>query len=50
MSDLENKNRDAKMRQQKSTFIRNMIICFAVILIFTLVFWMVSRSASGTEI
>lgn len=50
MSDLENKNRDAKMKQQKSTFIRNMIICFAVILIFTLVFWMVSRSASGTEI
>ena len=50
MGEMEDKNRDARIKQQKSTFIRNMIICVSILLIFTLVFWLVSKSASGTEI
>ena len=50
MGEMEDKNRDARVKQQKSTFIRNMIICVSILLIFTLVFWLVSRNAAGTEI
>ena len=50
MGEMEDKNRDARIKQQKSTFIRNMIICVSILLIFTLVFWLVSRNAAGTEI
>ena len=50
MGEMEDKNRDARVKQQKSTFIRNMIICVSILLIFTLVFWLVSKNASGTEI
>ena len=50
MSEMEDKNREARIKQQKNTFIRNIIICVSVLLIFTLVFWLVSKNASGTEI
>jgi cell division protease FtsH len=50
MSDSENKNRDLKIKQQKNVFIRNIIICVAVLLVFTLIFWAVARNSSGTEI
>ena len=50
MSEMEDKNRDARIKQQKNTFVRNIIICVSILLIFTLVFWLVSKSASGTEI
>lgn len=50
MGEMEDKNRDARVKQQKNTFIRNMIICVSILLIFTLVFWLVSKNASGTEI
>lgn len=50
MSEIEDKNRDMKIKQQKSVFIRNIIICLAVILIFTVIFWSVSRNANGTQI
>ena len=50
MNEMEDKNRDARIKQQKSTFVRNIIICVAVLLIFTLVFWLVSKNARGTEI
>ena len=50
IGEMEDKNRDARVKQQKNTFIRNMIICASILLIFTLVFWLVSKNASGTEI
>ena len=50
MSEMEDKNRDARIKQQKNTFVRNIIICVSILLIFTLVFWLVSKNASGTEI
>ncbi len=50
MNEMEEKNRDARIKQQKGTFVRNIIICVSVLLIFTLVFWLVSKNARGTEI
>lgn len=50
MSEIEENNRDTKIKQQKNTFMRNLLICLAVILIFTVIFWSVSRNSSGTEI
>lgn len=50
MSEIEENNRDMKIKQQKNTFMRNLLICLAVILIFTVIFWSVSRNSSGTEI
>ncbi len=50
MSEIEENNRDMKIKQQKNTFMRNLLICLAVILVFTIIFWSVSRNSSGTEI
>lgn len=50
MSEIEENNRDMKIKQQKNTFMRNLLICLAVILVFTVIFWSVSRNSSGTEI
>ena len=50
MSGIEDKNRETKIRQQKNTFIRNIIICLTVVLVFSLFFWLLNRSAGGTEI
>ncbi len=50
MSEIEDKNRETRIQQQKGRFIRNIIICVSILLVFTLVFWMVSKNASGTEI
>ena len=50
MSEIEENNRDMKIKQQKNTFMRNLLICLAVILVFTIIFWSVSRNSNGTEI
>lgn len=50
MSEIEENNRDMKIKQQKNTFMRNLLVCLAVILVFTVIFWSVSRNSSGTEI
>ena len=50
MSEIEENNRDMKIKQQKNTFMRNLLICLAVILVFTVIFWSISRNSSGTEI
>ncbi len=50
MSEIEDKNRDTKIRQQKNTFIRNIVICLVVVLVFSLFFWLINKSAGGTEI
>ena len=50
MSEIEDKNRETRIAQQKGRFVRNIIICVSILLIFTLVFWLVSKNASGTEI
>ena len=46
----EDKNRDMRIKQQKNSLVRGIVICLAVILIFSLIFWMVNKSAQGTEI
>ena len=50
MSDLENKNKQTRIKQQKNVFVRNIIICICVLLVFSLLFWLVNKSATGTEI
>ncbi len=50
MSEMEDKNREERIKQQKSRFVRNIIICLSLVLVFSLVFWLVSKNASGTEI
>lgn len=50
MSENEDKNRETRIRQQKNIFLRNIIICISIILVFSLLFWLVSKNASGTQI
>ncbi len=50
MSEIEDKNRETRIKQQKNNFIRNICICVAIVLVFSLVFWLVSKNASGTQI
>ena len=50
MNESEEKKRDLKIKQQKNSFIKNIFICLVVILVFSLIFWMVSKNGSGTEI
>lgn len=46
----EEKNREIRIKQQKSALIRNIIICVSILLILSLVFWLVTKNARGTEI
>ena len=50
MSNIEEQNRNTRIKQQKHKFIRNIIICVAVLLVFSLIFWIVNSRALGTEI
>ena len=50
MSEIEDKNRETRIKQQKNAFIRNICICIAIVLVFSLIFWLVSKNASGTQI
>ncbi len=50
MSEIEDKNRNERIQQQKGRFVRNIIICISLLLVFSLVFWLVSNNAAGTEI
>ena len=50
MSEIEEQNRNTRIKQQKGKFVRNIIICVAVLLVFTVIFWVVNSQALGTEI
>ena len=50
MSDLEDQNRNTKIGQQKRSLIRNILICVAVILAITVIYFIVSANQRGTEI
>ena len=50
MSEMQDKNRETRIGQQKSTFIKRMIICLVIIAIISIVFAVVNKSAAGTEI
>ena len=49
MNEEEN-NRNTKIEQNKGHMWRGIIICLAVILVFSLIFWAVTRNSTGTEI
>ena len=46
----EEKNREIRIKQQKGSLIRNIIICISILLVLSLVFWLVTKNARGTEI
>ena len=50
MSEMQDKNRETKIAQQKNTFIKRMIICVVIIAIISILFAVVNKSATGTEI
>ena len=50
MNESENKNREIRIKQQRNRFIRNIIICVAVLLVISLIFWLVTRNSRGTEV
>ena len=50
MNENQEKNRDARIKQQKNRFIRNLIICLSIILVFTIIFVVVTKSSQGSEI
>lgn len=50
MSDIEDKNRSTRIGQQRNKFIRNIVICICVLVLFSVIFWVVVRGGSGTEI
>lgn len=50
MSEMQDKNRETRIQQQRSTFIKRMIICLSIILVISILFIVVNKSASGTEI
>ncbi len=50
MSEMQDKNRETRIQQQKHTFMKRLIICLSIILIFSVIFWAVTKNAQGTEI
>lgn len=50
MNENEDKNRNTRISQQKNKFIRNIIICVLVLVVFSVIFWAVARNSQGTEI
>ena len=50
MSEMQDKNRETRIQQQKSTFVKRMIICLVIIAIISILFAVVNKSAAGTEI
>ena len=50
MSDMQDKNRETRIGQQKHTFIKRMIICLLIIAVFTIVFFVINKKADGTQI
>ena len=50
MSEMQDKNRETRIKQQKSTFIKRMIICLVIIALISIVFFVVTKNAEGTEI
>ena len=50
MSEIEDKNRNIRISQQRNRFIKNILICVAVIVLISVIFIVVARNARGTEI
>ncbi len=50
MSEMEDKNRETRINQQKGKFIRNILILVTILAVFALAFWLIIRNAEGTEI
>lgn len=50
MSDMQEKNRETRIGQQKHTFIKRMIICLVIIAVFSIIFWVVTKNSEGTQI
>ena len=50
MNEIENKNRETRIKQQKQSFFRKLILCLTAILVITLIFSVVNRNSRGTEI
>ena len=50
MSDIQERNRETRIRQQKNTIIKRMIVCLVIIILFSVVFWAIMKSAECTEI
>ncbi len=50
MSEMQDKNRETRIQQQKSTFFKRMIICIVIIAIISIIFAVVTKSAAGSEI
>ena len=50
MSELEQKNNNERIIQQKSRFIKNIISCILVILLITIAFFIIMNNQRGTEI
>lgn len=50
MNDMQEKNRETKIAQQKQLFIKRMIICLLIIAVISVVFFVVNKKAEGTQI
>ncbi len=50
MSEMQDKNRETRIKQQKSLFIKRIVILLSIVLIFSVIFWAVTKSAEGKEI
>ena len=50
MSDMQEKNRETRIGQQKSSFIKKMIICLVIIAVISVIFFVVTKNAEGTQI
>lgn len=50
MNEIENKNRDTRIKQQKHSFLKKLMICIISIVLITILFGVVNRNARGTEI
>ena len=50
MNEIENKNRETRIKQQKQSFFRKLILCITAILVITLISSIVNKNSRGTEI
>ena len=50
MSDLEQKNKNEKIMQQKHKFLKRLILCVAFIVVISVIFVVVMNNQRGTEI
>ena len=45
MSENQEQNRETRIKQQKSLFLKRVVICLVLVLVFSVIFWAINKNA-----